>query len=309
MTRDHMQAIRFHDYGGPDALVLEQVPHPHPQADQVRLRVIAAGVNPFDWLARSGAYKEFMPLPLPWIPGVDGAGIVDHVGHDVTTLEPGQSVYGVFSNSYAEYAVAPASDVALKPARLTFEEAASAPLGALTAWGAVIDAAKVQAGQRVLVHGGAGGVGVYAVQLAKWKGAHVSATASKANADFLRSLGVEDVIDYNATPFEKVARDFDVVVDTVGGDVIERSWPVLRPNGILVTVAGRLTPEDGQAHGVRSTGAGRASPANLKQISELFESKRLRPVVGPTFPLSEASKSHELSQSRHGRGRIILLTA
>jgi len=309
MAKDHMQAIRFHEYGGPDALVLEQVPRPHPQADQVRLRVIAAGVNPFDWVARGGLYKEFMPLPLPWIPGVEGAGIVDHVGHDVTTVEPGQSVYGVFSNSYAEYAVAPASDVSPKPAHLTFEEAASASMGALTAWGAVIDAAKVQAGQRVLVHGAAGGVGLYAVQLAKWKGAHVIGTASAANADFVRSLGAEDVIDYNATPFEKAVKDVDVVVDTVGSDVIERSWPVLRPGGVLVTVAARLTPEAGQAHGVRATGAGRASAANLQQISELFESKQLRPVVGPIFALPEASKAHLLSQSRHGRGRILLLTA
>jgi NADPH:quinone reductase-like Zn-dependent oxidoreductase len=309
MAKDHMRAIRFHDYGGPDALMVEQVPRPHPQADQVRLRVIAAGVNPFDWVARAGLYKEFMPLPLPWIPGIEGAGIVEHAGHDVTTLEPGQSVYGVFSNAYAEYAVAPASDVAPKPAHLTFEEAASTPLGALTAWGAVIDTAKVQAGQQVLVHGAAGGVGVYALQLAKWKGAHVVATASAANVEFVRALGADEVIDYTATPFEKVVKDVDVVVDTVGGDVIERSWPVLRPGGLLVTVAARLAPEAGKAHGVRATSAGRASPANLRQLTELFESRQLRPVVGPIIPLSEASKAHELSQSRHGRGRIILLTA
>ena len=125
----------------------------------------------------------------------------------------------------------------------------------------------------------------------------------------MRSLGAEEVIDYNATPFEKAVKDVDVVVDTVGSDVIERSWPVLRPGGVLVTVAARLTPEAGQAHGVRAIGAGRASAANLQQITELFESKQLRPVVGPIFALSEASKAHLLSQSRHGRGRIILLTA
>jgi NADPH:quinone reductase-like Zn-dependent oxidoreductase len=304
-----MQAVRFHDYGGPEVLVLEQAPRPQPQADQVLIRLLAAGVNPADSAFRAGYFKEFMPVPLPWTPGLEGAGLVEAVGENVTAFQPGQAVFGFVTGGYAEYAVALASEVQPKPAHLTFEEAASAPMGALVAWQAVIEVANVQAGQRVLVHGAAGGVGIYAVQLARWKGARVIGTSSASNSEFIRSLGAEEAIDYNATPFETVVRDVDVVVDTVGGEVVERSWQVLRPNGVLVTVAARLSPEAGQAHGVRATSAGRASPEKLKQISELLEAKQLTPVVGKRFTLAEARQAQELAQTRHGRGRIILLTA
>ncbi len=250
-----------------------------------------------------------MPLPLPWTPGLEGAGLVEAVGENVTALQPGQAVFGFVTGGYAEYAVAGASEVQPKPAHLTFEQAASVPMGALVAWQAVIEVANVQAGQRVLVHGAAGGVGLYAVQLARMKGASVIGTASASNVEFVRSLGVETVIDYNATPFETVVRDVDVVVDTVGGETTERSWQVLRPNGMLVTVAGRLSPEAGQAHGVRAASAGRASPEKLKQISELLEAKQLTPAVRALFTLAEARQAQELAQTQHGRGRIILLTA
>jgi NADPH:quinone reductase-like Zn-dependent oxidoreductase len=309
MSGKSMQAIRFHEYGGPEVLVLEQMPRPQPQADQVLIRLMAAGVNPADSAFRAGYFKEFMPLPLPWTPGLEGAGIVEAVGENVTAFQPGQSVFGFVTGGYAEYAVAAVSDVQLKPAHLSFEEAASVPVGAMTAWGAVIDMANVQAGQSVLVHGAAGGVGIYAVQLARWKGAHVIGTSSTQNSELVRSLGVEEAIGYDATPFETVVRDVDVVVDTVGGEVMERSWQVLRPNGIMVTVAARLTPEAGQAHGVRAASAGRATPDKLKQIAELLEAKQLMPVIGKHFTLAEARQAQELSQTRHGRGRIILLTA
>ena len=309
MSNETMQAARIDDYGGPERIIIERVPRPEPKADQVLVRLKAAGVNPADWKMRDGFYKQFMPLAFPWIPGLEGAGIVEAVGSDVTTLKPGQAVYGPITNSYAEYAVATATDLFAKPERLTVEEAATVPVGALTAWGAVVDAANVQQGQRVLVHGAAGGVGLYAVQLARWKGARVIGTSSADNSKFVRSLGAEEAIDYNAVPFETVVRDVDVVVDTVGGEVTERSWQVLRPNGILVTVAGRLTPEAGQVHGVRATSAGRASPDTLNQISELLEAKQLTTAVGARFALAEARQAQELSQAGHGRGRIILVTA
>jgi NADPH:quinone reductase-like Zn-dependent oxidoreductase len=303
-----MQAVRFHEYGL-EVLVLELAPRPQPQADQVLIHLVAAGVNPADSAFRAGYFKEFMPVPLPWTPGLEGAGIVEAVGENVTAFQPGQAVFGFVTGGYAEYAVAIASELQPKPPHLTFEEAASAPMGALVAWQAVIETADVQAGQHVLVHGAAGGVGVYAVQLARWKGARVTGTSSARNSEFVRALGAEEAIDYNTTPFETVVRDVDVVVDTVGGDVTERSWQVLRPNGILVTVAARLAPEAGQAHGVRATSAGRAAPENLKQISEMLEAKQLTPVAGARFTLAEARQAQELAQTRHGRGRIILLTA
>ena len=309
MSDKTMQAIRVHDYGGPEVLVLEQAPRPEPKADEVLIRVRAAGVNPADWKYRSGAYKQFMPLQFPWTPGLEGSGKIESVGANVTAFKKGDEVYGIITSSYAEYALAKTNEIQRKPASLTFEEAASLPVGALTAWGALIDSAKIEAGQRVLVHGAAGGVGAYVVQLARWKGVHVIGTASTRNVDFVRSLGAENVIDYSATRFETVVHDMDVVIDTVGGDLAERSFQVLRPGGIYVTVAGRLAEDAGKAQKITATSGGRASPENLKQISDLINTKQLKPVTSKVFPLAEARQAHELSQTGHGRGRIILHVA
>ena len=306
MSNTTMQAIQAHDYGGPEVLKLEETPRPQPAADQVLIRLKAAGVNPADWKYRAGLYKQFMPLQFPWTPGLEGSGVVEAVGANVTTLKKGDEVYGTVTGGYAEYALALASDVQPKPARLTFEQAAAVPTGALTAWGAVIDTAKVEAGQRVLVHGAAGGVGTYAVQLAHWKGAHVTGTASAKNLEFVRSLGTENVIDYNATRFETVLHDMDVVIDTVGGDLPDRSGQVIRPGGIFVTIAARLAEDAGKAQNIRAVSAGRAPTDRLKQISELIEANQLKPVTGALFPLAEAPQAQELSQTGHGRGRIIL---
>jgi len=256
MSNATMQTIQVHNYGGPEVLMLEQTSLPEPNADQVLIQLKAAGVNPADWKYRAGLYKQFMPLQFPWIPGLEGSGVVEVVGANVTTLKKGDEVYGIVAGGYAEYALALESDVQPKPASLAFEEAASLPMGALTAWGAVIDTANVEAGQRVLVHGAAGGVGAYAVQFAQWKGAHVTGTASAKNLEFVRSLGAENVIDYNAIRFETVLRDMDVVIDTVGGDLPERSWQVIRPGGIFVTVAARLAEDAGKAQNIRAVSAG-----------------------------------------------------
>lgn len=304
-----MHAVRIHDYGGPDVLVYEKAPCPQPKAGEVLIRVNAAGVNPADCAMRTGAYKQFMPLQFPWTPGVEGAGTVEEVGADVSTFQIAQRVYGILSGTYAEYAIALAKDIQPIPAQLSFERAASIPMGALTAWGAVIDAANVEAGQHVLVHGAAGGVGLYAVQVARWKGAHVIGTASAGNLEFVRSLGAESVIDYNAAPFEEIVHDLDVVVDTVGGDIPERSWKVLRTDGIFVTVAARLAPEAGKAQGVRAVTGRRTAPEMLSKISELIVSKHITPVVDRVFPLKDARQAQELSQTRHGRGRILLQIA
>lgn len=306
MSDTTIQVIHAHDYGDPKVLGLEEAPRPQPDADQVLIRVKAAGVNPADWKMRAGFYKQFMQLNFPWTPGMDGSGIVEAVGTNVKSLKKGDEVYGIISGSYAEYALSKANEVQLKPANLTFEQAAALPVGVLTAWSAVIDAAKVEAGQRVLVHGAAGGVGAYAVQLAHWKGAHVTGTASASNVDFVRSLGAENVIDYTATRFETVVKDVDVVIDTVGGDIPERSFQVLRPGGVFVTVAARLAEDAGKAQNVKAMSVGRAPAEILKQISELIETNQLKVVVGAVFPLAEAQKAHELSQTGHGRGRIVL---
>lgn len=308
MSEAVMKAVRIHDYGGPEVLELEQISRPEPKAGEVLIKVKAAGVNPADWKRRAGLYKQFMPLSFPWTPGVEGAGIIEAVGPDAAAYRKGQEVYGLINGSYAEYAIAVAKEIRPKPKHMTFEQAAAVSIGALTAWQAVIEVANVQADQRVLVQGAAGGVGLYAVQFAKWKGAHVIGTASKGNLEFVRSLGAESAIDYQATPFETVVRDMDVVVDTVGGDVMERSWRVLHPDGFYVTVAGRLPAEAGKAQGIRAMNGGRASAEKLDQISELLESKQIMPVVGRIFPLADVRQAHELCQTGHGRGRIILVS-
>ncbi len=309
MSNATMQAARIHDYGGPEQIKIEQAELPVPQAGQVLVRIKAAGVNPADWKMRQGYFKQFVPLQFPWIPGIEGAGIVEAVGLGVTGLKPGQRVFGLINNSYAEYAVAPETDLVSAPDGFSFEQLAAVPMGALTAWQAVIEEAEVKPRQMVLVHGGAGGVGAYAVQLACWKGARVIATASTANADFVRSLGAETVIDYQKTKFEDIVNDVDAVIDTVGGDLVERSFRVIKPGGIFVTVAARVDPEMGGAHNVRAASSRRADTEKLKQIAELLVLKQLVPVVGQTFPLSQAREAQELSQTGHGRGRIILVTS
>lgn len=309
MSHKTMQAVRFHEYGGPEVLVVDQVSVPHPQRDQVLVRVVAADVNPADWHMRAGHYQKFMPLQLPWTPGIDGAGIVEAVGENVKTFQPGQAVYGLLTGAYAEYALANTNEIHLKPADLTFEQAATVAHSALTAWQAVVEEAEAQPGQTILIHGGAGGVGLYAVQFAKWKGARVIATASGVNVDFVRSLGADQVIDYQTTNFENGVKDVDAVIDTVGGDLIARSLKVIRNGGKYITMAGQVDPEAGTARDILVTMSRRADPSKLEQIAQLLESKKVVPVVGKTFPLGQARQAQELSQTGHGRGRIVLLTA
>ncbi len=306
MSNQTMQAARIHDYGGPEQIVIEQVTLPEPQTGEVLVRLKATGVNPADWKMRAGYMKQFMPLTFPWIPGLEGAGTVEAVGPNVTTFKPGQVVFGPINNSYAEYAVTPTTNLFVKPEVLSFEQAASVPVGALTAWQAVLEEAQVQRGQHVLVHGGAGGVGLYALQFARWKGAHVTATASTANADFVRSIGAEKAIDYQTTRFEDVVKDADAVIDTVGGGLFERSIRVIRSGGVYVTTAGRVDPAIAQAHNIRAASAHRADVATLQTIAELLQSKQIVPVVGKVFPLAQARQAQELSQTGHGRGRIML---
>jgi NADPH:quinone reductase-like Zn-dependent oxidoreductase len=306
-----MQAIRLHDYGGPEHLVLEQVPRPEVQPHAVLVRVHAAGVNPFDWKLRAGHLKAYMPVQLPYTPGIDLAGIADEVGPGVAGLEQGQAVYGTApGGAYAEYVVAPAVTLAPKPASLSFDQAASVPIGAMTAWRALFEAGGVQAGQRVLIHGAAGGVGSFAVQLARWKGAHVTGTASAANLDFVRSLGAETAIDYRAAPFQTVVQAMDVVLDTVGGDVQEASWPVLRAGGILVSIVGQPSGAKAKAHGVKVATVGPRDPALtgllLRQIADLIDAGEVRVQVTHVFPLAAAAQAHALSETGHGRGRIVL---
>jgi NADPH:quinone reductase-like Zn-dependent oxidoreductase len=303
-----MQAVRFHEYGPADVLRLEEVPRPQPGDGEVLLRVHAAGVNPIDWKIRAGYLQAFMPLELPHILGFDVAGTVEEVGAAVSEFAPGDEVFGRGSGTYAEYAVAPVATLAPKPAAVSFDQAATLPVGGVTAWAGLFEAAKLEAGQRLLVHGGAGGVGSFAVQLGHWKGAHVIGTASARNLDLMRALGADEVIDYSAVRFENVLHDLDVVFDTVGGEVTDRSWSVLRPGGMLVVIAGGPDTDTAAARGVRTSGtqAPEVTSPILRQLAALVESGDLEPQVGETFALADVARAHVASETGHGRGRIVL---
>jgi NADPH:quinone reductase-like Zn-dependent oxidoreductase len=314
MPDNTMRTVHFYAYGGPEQLVMESVPRPEPQVGEVLVRVYAAGVNPIDWKIRKGLFKDVRPVPLPFTPGSELAGTVEALGPGITAFEIGQAVYGRGAKgAYADYAVVPVDSLAYKPHNISFDQAASVPVGARTAWIALFSLADLQAGQQVLVHGAAGGVGNYAIQLARWRGAHVVGTSSFNNMEFVRSLGAEIVIDYNTTPFEQVVHDVDVVVDTIGGETQDRSWPLIKSGGMLVSIGHPPAEEMAAKHGVRTSSTvldqrvpPRISTEPLQEISKLIESGLLLPQVGKVFPLQEAAQAQALSEAGHGRGRIVL---
>ncbi|HEU5100877.1 MAG TPA: NADP-dependent oxidoreductase, partial [Roseiflexaceae bacterium] len=247
----------------------------------------------------------------PFTPGLDLAGVVETVGAGVTTVAVGEAVYG-YSNmmrqgAYGEYAVVSAGEIALKPASIDFETAAAVPLVGLTAWQGLFGVGGLQARQTVLIHGAGGGVGSLAVQFARAKGARVLATAGSDKLALLRDLGVAEAIDYTTTRFEDVVRDVDVVLDTVGGELTERSLAVLKPGGIYVTPAGQPEAESAAARGVRASGMlAQANPADLTEIAGLIDAGTVKPVVSTVLPLAEARQAHELLEAGHIRGKIVL---
>lgn len=308
MPTPTIQAILVHNYGGPEQLKLEQIQRPEPQAGEVLVCVHAAGVNPVDWKIREGWMKDFRPMQFPYIPGVDLAGVVEELGPGVTTFQKGQAVFGQSSKgAYTEYTTAAVGTLVLKPKTLNFDEAAAIPVGATTAWQGLFDYGGLQAGQRVLIQGAAGGVGSFAVQFARWKGAHVIGTASTSNVDFVRSLGAERVIDYTSTPVEQAIHDVDLVLDTVGAHTLESSVQALKRGGTLVTIAGQPPEEKVRERNVRvASFSARVSSELLQTFARLIDEGQVKVFVGAKFPLRDAQRAHELNQSGHGRGRIVL---
>jgi NADPH:quinone reductase-like Zn-dependent oxidoreductase len=306
-----MKAIRFHSYGDPEVLVLEEVPRPQAGAGEVLIRVQGAGVNPLDWKVRAGHVKEWLKHRLPLIPGWDVSGMVEEVGPGASAFKNGDGVYGMLNfgldGAYAEYVVAKAQDLALRPQSIDRVQAGAVPLAALTAWQSLFEVAGLSPGQSVLIHAAAGGVGHFAVQFAKWKGARVIGTASAENASFLRQLGADEVIDYRATRFETAAREVDVVLDTLGGDTQRQSWQVLKKGGILVATLGITSAEAARELQVRGEGVMvHPDSAQLAEIAALIEAGKLRPVISTVLPLAQAARAHELSQTGHVRGKIVL---
>ena len=310
-----MKAVQIHQYGEPVVLTLDEIEPPEPAAGEVLVRVQAAGINPVDVKTRSGAGglagkygTEHFPIILGW----DISGIVEQIGVGVTRFAVGDAVYGMprfpeRAAAYAEYVTAPACELAHKPASIDHFEAAALPLVALTAWQALFEGTTLEPGHAILVHAAAGGVGHIAVQIAKWKGAFVVGTASGRNADFLKEIGVDQVIDYQKCRFEDEVSGLDVVLDTMRGEVRERSWQVLKPGGILVSILGPPSAETAAQYGVRATNIlVHPDGEQLAQIAALVDAGKLKPNIDAVYPLAEAAQAHTHVANGHTRGKVVL---
>ena len=304
-----MKAVVINEYGDNNVVQYIDVDRPEPEAGEMLVKVHAAGVNPVDWKIRGGVGQR-MGMSLPIRLGSEIVGTVETLGAGTDGFKQGDAIYGIIkSGGFAEYAVAKAADMAPKPVRLDFVHAAAIPLGALTAWQAMFDVARLVGGQRLLVTNSSGGVGSLAVQLAKARDVHVTAMASGRNEDYVRSLGVDAFIDYTRQPFEQVALDMDIVFDTVGGDTFQRAFHTLRKSGFLVTSVA-FPKDEAQQYGV---GVARVlckpDAGQLASISDLVEAGQLNPHVATVLPLADIKKAFELSEGGRTRGKIVLQIA
>jgi NADPH:quinone reductase-like Zn-dependent oxidoreductase len=312
-----MKAVRIHEFGGVDVMNLEDVARPVPAPNEIVVKVYASGVNPVDWRIREGGMRSFLTLPMTL--GYDAAGIVEETGSQVTSLQKGDAVYGVTNfpgdGSYAEYCAAKATQFALKPKRLTFNEAAGVPLAALTAWTGLFDYGNLQAGQRILIQGASGGVGSFAVQFAKAKGAYVVATASAQNYTYLKQIGADEVLDYNTQRVEELVHDMDVVLEASPlRDNAERikSASTLKEGGLFVSVNTDLPFTDDVLEAFRRRKVKGELAANqprqdwLEAIAQLIDEGSVQVFISQVFPLEEVAQAHRESESWHVRGKLVL---
>jgi NADPH:quinone reductase-like Zn-dependent oxidoreductase len=307
-----MKAVRFHAYGAPGVLVYEDAPKPEPAAGEVLVKVHAASVNPIDWKIRAGHLRGFRDYPLPFILGWDVSGVVESAGAGATGFAPGDEVYGFpdasRNGAYAEYIVVEADRLALKPKSLDHVHSAAIPLAGLTAWQALFDTAELTPRQKVLIHAAAGGVGHLAVQFAKLNEIYVAGTASGRNQEYLNQLGCDLPINYETTRFEDIVHNFDAVIESMGGEVRNRSWKVLKKGGILVALIGPPPSEDdARAHEARATIIwGQANREQLTEIARLADAGKVQPEIAAVFPLRDAAEAHRMSETEHVRGKIVL---
>jgi NADPH:quinone reductase-like Zn-dependent oxidoreductase len=308
-----MKAVRVHSFGPSEVMVLEDVAKPEPAAGEVVVQVKAAGIGPWDALIRSG--RSAMAQPLPLTLGSDLSGVVHAIGPGVEGFKIGDEVFGStnerFTGAYAEYAAAKAMMIAPKPKSLNHVHAASVPVVAVTAWQMVFEFARLSPEQSVLIHGGAGNVGGYLLQMAKRARAVVIATASAKDTSYVRDLGAYGVIDYRARRFEEQVKDLDAVLDTVGGDTLDRSFGVLKHGGILVSSAAQPSQEKAARHGVRALFfLVQVTTKRLNTIAELIDAKRLKTEVGEVLWLDEVRQGHRMLEgAQHRRGKIVIKVA
>jgi NADPH:quinone reductase-like Zn-dependent oxidoreductase len=306
-----MKAVRIHEYGNSSVLQYEDAPMPISESNEVLIRVVAASVNPVDWKIREGYLKEMIPYEMPLTLGWDVSGIVESVGSNVTRFKEGDAVYSrpdiKRNGTYAEYVVVREAELAFKPQMISHIEAAALPLTGITAWEVLITAANLIAGQKVLIHAGSGGVGSLAIQLAKSRGAYVIATTSAKNRALVKSLGADEVIDYKTQKFAEILHDIDVVFDTLGGDIQELSWLVLKPGGILVSIVSPPSDDKAKELGVRGGFVFiEPSAVILEQLAKLVDEGKVRPIVGAEFALKDIAKAHALSETGRSVGKIVL---
>lgn len=309
-----MKAVVVNEWGGPEVLKYQDAPKPEPKDDEVLVRVIAAAVNPVDAYVRQGMFAKRGLDNRPAIIGYDIAGIVEKAGTSAKKFKAGDKVYSYLSvmrgGGYAEFAVAKESETGLKPKNLSFEEAAAVPLAATTAWQSLIDSAKVAKGQTVLIHGGSGGVGSFAIPIAKSRGAKVIATASTAHQAALKQLGVDQPIDYTTTKFEDVVKDIDLVLNCVRADALGRSYGVVKKGGTIVSITDEPDQNECAKREIKCSRLG-ANPDSkvLDELTKLIEAGKIKPIVSQTFPLVDASKAHEQIETHHTLGKIVLKVA
>jgi NADPH:quinone reductase-like Zn-dependent oxidoreductase len=303
-------AVRYHDYGGAEVLRAERIAPPTPAAGEVAIDVHAASVNPIDWKVRAGMLRHVFPIAFPMVTGRDGAGVIAAVGNGVEPARIGERVCLLCARgvgSWAERIVLPAALAVPIPSVLSFTDAAAIPLAGISAWAGLVTAAQVAPGMRVLVHAAAGGVGTFAVQIARHRGAHVIGTCSARNADFVRGLGAAQVIAYENEKFDGKLRDIDVVFDPLGGEVHAKSYAVLRKGGIIACLSAAPYVDRGAEFGVRVVMAQvLPDPAVLAQLVALCAAGAIKPVVERVLPFAQFAEAQRLSETGHARGKTVL---
>ncbi len=309
-----MKAVVIEQYGGKDQLVEKEIASPSPGENQVVVESYATSINPIDWKLREGYLKEMLPFQFPIILGWDIAGVIKEVGSAVEGFKEGDRVFArpatTANGTYAEEVVVDDHLLASIPDNISYEEAASVPLVGLTAWQCLIDFADLQKDEKVLIHAGSGGVGSFAIQLAKHKGAYVATTASGKNEAYLKSLGADRVINYREEDFSEELEEYDVVLDTMGGEIQEKSFTVLRGGGRLVSIVGEPDKEKAKEKGIRSGNVWlEPNGEQLNEISSLMENGHIKATIGHRFPFSQEGiqEAHELSESHHAKGKIVIL--
>jgi NADPH:quinone reductase-like Zn-dependent oxidoreductase len=307
-----MKAVVAHEYGGPEALKLEEIPVPEPMENEILVRVIASGVNPADPLILGGKYAKEFGTHLPLVLGYDMAGVVVKTGAKVTKLKVGDAVYAylLWGGGWAEYCISSETESAIKPKSLSFVDASAVPLAALTAWQALIDIGKIKSGQTALIHGGSGGVGSFAIQIAKARGARVIATASTANQDLLKTLGADVAIDYTKSNWETAVRDVDFALMPVGGETMKRTYSVVKKGGTIATLISRADPAELEKRGIRGAPVFSHPDANeLAEITKLIDAGKIKPIVTQVLPLADAAKADAQAETHHTRGKVVLKIA